>query len=162
MEVPGADGPPAVMQSVNGRDWSLASYSLPSTVTGAAGIGYVDGHLVVVGQTLTGSAVYTLLSGGWQTTALPGNVMGVSFGPFGVGVVGMSGNGDPGSWQVWYSRDGLQWSSASLARLSGGAVGGANVVVGAHQVVVTVSRAPTGPSSGGAPDLIQVVGTRAG
>jgi hypothetical protein len=97
-----------------------------------------------MGQTETGSAACTLLSDGWHTTALPANVTGVSFGPLGIGAVSVSASGDPGSWQVLFSRDGVNWSSASLVSLSRGAVDGANVVVGANRVVVTISRPPNG------------------
>jgi hypothetical protein len=58
--------------------------------------------------------------------------------------------------------DGLQWSSASLAALSGGTVASANVVVGADQVVVTVSRPPTGQAPSADQTQVQVVGTPAG
>jgi hypothetical protein len=162
METPGVDGPPLVMQSVDGQHWTPAPFSLPGATTGTSAIGYVDGHLVVVGATQTSTVAYTLLSDGWQTAPLPWNVMGVSFGPLGVAVVGMSENGAPGSWQVLFSRNGLQWSSASLVNLSGGAVGNANVVVRANQVVVTVTRPAAGQPSGGPPGQVQVVGTPAG
>jgi hypothetical protein len=162
MEVPGTDGPPVVRQSADGQHWSPAPFSLPAGATGASGIGYVDGHLVVVGQTQTGSAAYTLLSDGWHTTVLPENVTAVSFGPLGVGAVGVSGSGDPGSWQVLYSQNGLNWSSASLVSLSRGAVDDANVVVGSHQVVVTVTRPATGQPSAPLPGQVQVVGSPAG
>jgi hypothetical protein len=88
-------------------------------------------------------------------------VVAVSFGPLGVGVVDMSTNGGPASWQVLFSRDGVQWSTASLSAVSGGAVDGANVVVGADQIVVTVTRPATGQSSAQIPGQVQVVGTPA-
>ena len=51
--------------------------------------------------------------------------------------------------------------AASLGSLSGGAVYDANVVVGAKQVVVTVTRPPAGQPPTGPPDQVQVVGTPA-
>jgi hypothetical protein len=162
VELPGVGGPPVVLQSAGGQHWTLAPFGLPAGVTGVSGIGYVGGHLVVVGQTQTGSAAYTLLSDEWQTTALQGNVMAVSFGPLGVGVAEVSGSGAPGTWQVQFSRDGLQWSStASLSSLTGGAVDDANVVVGATSVVVTITRPPTAQPPTGPSDQVQVVGTPA-
>jgi hypothetical protein len=86
----------------------------------------------------------------------------VSFGPLGVGVVEVSGSGAPGAWQVQFSRDGLQWSSAaSLLSLSAGAVDDANVVVGSNQIVVTVTRPPTGQPAARPTVQVQVVGTPA-
>jgi hypothetical protein len=161
MAVQGADGPPVVVQSVDGLRWTQAPFALPAGVTGASGIGYVDRRLVVVGQTQTGAAAYTLVSDGWQAFPLPGNLFAVAFGSLGVGVVGMSGKGNPGSWQVLFSRDGVQWSSASLASVSGGEVDGANLMVGADKVVVTVSRPATGQPSTRIPTQVQVVGTPA-
>jgi hypothetical protein len=161
MVVQGSDGPPVVVQSVDGQHWTQSPFALPAGVTGVSGIGYVDQRLLVVGQTQTGAASYTLVSDGWQASPLPGNVIAVAFGPLGVGVVAMSGKGNPRSWQLLFSRDAVQWSSASLASVSGGAVDGANLVVGSDHVVVTVSRPLTGQPSTQIPTQVQVVGTPA-
>ena len=155
-------GTPAVLQSVDGQQWTDVPFGMPSDATGATGIGYVDGHVVVVGDTQTGSAAYTLLSDGWQTAALPADVTAVSFGPLGVGAVGVSAGGAPESWVVLFSPDGVHWSSASLDTLSGGTVNDANVLVGAQQVVVTMSRPPSGqPPASGPGSQVQLVGTPA-
>ena len=152
-------GMPVVLQSADGRNWTAARFGLPVGATQASVIGDVDNHLVVLGQTNAAAVAYTLTAGGWQTTTLPVGYQAVSFGAIGVALVGVSPSGDPGSWQVMFSRDGVHWSSASLVRLSGGSVDDANVLVGASQVVVTTTR-QSSVKSGPQPQL-QLVGTPA-
>lgn len=152
-----------VLQSADGTDWTPTSFALPAAASGAGNIGYVGGHLIVLNQTDTPTATaFDLLAGGWHAVSLSVGLQQISFGPMGVAVVGIPGNGDSNSWQVAFSPDGLKWSSASLAHLSGGQVQDANVVVGSDQVVVTVTKQPARVIPGAKIPQVQLIGTSAG
>jgi hypothetical protein len=166
-------GTQMVLSSADGQHWT--GYALPAADTDVIGAATVGGQLLAVARTNTDIQVLQLQGSTWVTMSVPGlvaptgteqNADGVAFGPLGVAVVVQDSNAASSDEQVFYSPNGVTWSSEDLTVASGGQVGEvANVSVNADQVVVTVQRPATaqaGIEVGTKAPEVAVVGSPAG
>jgi len=148
-------GSQVVLRSADGQHWT--AHPLPALDTDVIGAATVDGQVLAVARTNTDIQVLQLHGSTWALLSIPGlpaaagtqqNADGLAFGPLGVALVVQDTNAATSDEQVFYSPNGVTWSSADLTTLSGGQVSEvANVSVNANQVVVTVQR-PATPQAG--------------